>query len=71
MLAMPWLLYHRIRNVIAFLSALAKPKFTRHLYLAKPIILSLQVGPNPKKLNYGKHSLLVRTINVCLVVLCS
>ena len=45
MLTMPWLLYHRIRNVIAFLSALAKPKFTRHLYLAKPIILSLWTKP--------------------------
>ena len=38
MLAMPWLLYHRICNVIAFLGALAKPKFTRYLYLAKLIM---------------------------------
>ena len=47
MLAMPWLLYryHRLYNVIAFLRALAKPKFTRHLYLTKLIMLSLWTKP--------------------------
>ena len=66
---MHWLLYHRIHNGIALLSALAKPKFIRRLYLAKPIMPSLWIKPQEADWDYGKHSLLVRIINVSLVVL--